>query len=79
MVALLEKIKVKRPIMGFSLLAVEIYLVCRYTTSDLRADISDLMQLSARQISRFCEAYDTSKSNLLARVMNKLSVGRQQQ
>lgn len=50
-----------------------------YLSSDLRADISDLMQLSARQISRFCEAYDTSKSNLLAKVMNKLSVGRHQQ
>lgn len=53
---------------------MELYLI-----SDLRADISDLMQLSVRQISRFCEAYDSSKSNLLAKVMNKLSVGGQQQ
>jgi len=46
-----------------------------YLSSDLRADLSDLMQLSARQISRFCEAYGTPKSKLLAKVMNKLSVG----
>lgn len=46
-----------------------------YLSSDLRTDLSDLMQLSSRQIFRFCEAYGTPKSKLLAKVMNKLSTG----
>ena len=49
-----------------------------YLRSDLRADLSDLMQLSVRQISRFCEAYGSPRSKLLAKVMNKIFGGQQQ-
>ena len=49
-----------------------------YLRSDLRADLSDLMQLSVRQISRFCEAYGSPRSKLLAKVMSKIFGGQQQ-
>lgn len=47
----------------------------QYLSSDLRADVSGLKQLSSRQIARFCKAYDTPKSYLLAKVMENLATG----